>query len=121
MDGQMMLNSVKFRNCPSTHTKKKVFHYEQLEYHSSWEWLMGVVEKIESIRIEGRDRNVSVFIYNGCCRINRGYVGCHDDYSFISMEMQGAGAKFGATYSACIEFVKWYKIHKLQNGENKNI
>jgi len=64
------------------------------KYHSDWNWLMKVVEKIESIlpndevvKIEYKD-----------CRIAFG------DEIYVS---ENAGTKIQAVYNACVEFVKW--------------
>ena len=73
-----------------------------INYHSDWNWLMEVVEKIESLEI-GRFK---VEIYNTNCRI-------YDHEEFDEISDLSAGTKIEATYNACIEFIKWY------NQQNK--
>lgn len=120
MEGRMMLNSVLFKRPPSTHTGKKAFHYEQLEYHKSWEWLMPVVEKIESIQLPSPSiLACRVDISRGSCQVFKGEWNEGPDSTFISITLQGSGAKFGSVYSACVEFVKWYKIYRMQNQADK--
>src|SRR4051812_21847400 len=44
---------------------KRLYILEDLKYHSSWDWLMPVVEKIESLAFE-------VSIFRRYCNIHRG-------------------------------------------------
>ena len=65
----------------------------ELEFHSDWNWLMEVVEKIESLgyRIE---------IVKHICRI---YLS-NKETIIISENTP----KIEAVYNACVEFIKWY-------------
>ena len=74
---------------------------KRLKYHSDWNWLMPVVEKIESL---GND----ILITSNYIQItyNKGE-------KFIAIELEG-NIKIFAVYDACIEFIKWY------NEQNKN-
>ena len=69
-----------------------------LKYHKDWNWLMEVVEKIESLgyRIE---------IVKHICRI---YLS-NKETIIISENIP----KVEAVYNACVEFIKWY------NNQNK--
>ena len=69
-----------------------------LKYHEDWNWLMEVVEKIESLgyRIE---------IVKHICRI---YLS-NKETIIISENIP----KIEAVYNACVEFIKWY------NNQNK--
>lgn len=71
-------------------------------YHSSWDWLMPVVEKIEQIL---PDDSVVTIEYKDC------YIPVlEDDDSFT---IQGNGlTKIEAVYNAVVEFIKWYNIQK---------
>ena len=71
---------------------------EQLKFHKDWNWLMEVVEKIESLgyRIE---------IVKHICRI---YLS-NKETIIISENTP----KIEAVYIACVEFIKWY------NNKNK--
>jgi hypothetical protein len=74
-------------------------------YHSSWDWLMPVVEKIETLdRLGG-----VVQIVQGQCKITSRMAGDSSVYAnksnYISM---GAKGKLLSTYEAVIEFIKWY-------------
>lgn len=65
-------------------------------YHSDWNWLMEVVEKIES---KGFDVHINTCV----CRISD--VG---EDRFEDIETFNSNNKIQAVYNACIEFVKWY-------------
>ena len=70
------------------------------KYNTDWEWLMRVVEKIESL---GHD----VFINTCVCRITD--VGLD---MFEDIECFVNDNKRQATYNACVEFVEWYNNQK---------
>lgn len=72
--------------------------HTKLKFHRDWNWLMLVVDKIESL-------NKTVQIERGICHIHNG--GIHHGRSTKTQ------SKIEATYNACVEFVKWY-------NENKN-
>ena len=73
-------------------------------YHSDWNWLMEVVEKIEETEIENNILmlesigNEAKFIYDDGCRFLNSNIG---------------ETKIEAVYNACLEFIKWY------NEQNK--
>jgi predicted HTH transcriptional regulator len=73
---------------------------EELQYHSDWNWLMEVVEKIENYN---EYTNV-LFTPQGCeinCYIENGFLFSND-----------CNTKIEAVYNACIEFIKWYNKQK---------
>ena len=74
------------------------YFIDELKFHSDWNWLMEVVEKIESLgyRIE---------IVKHICRI---YLS-NKETIIISENTP----KIEAVYNACVEFIKWY------NNQNK--
>jgi len=63
----------------------------RLNYHSNWEWLMGVVEKIESLDYE-------VAIHKKWCNINRG---TSNDFGYET----GDNKKM-AVYASCFKFIE---------------
>jgi hypothetical protein len=67
-----------------------------LQYHSDWNWLMEVVEKIES-------KGFDVFINTFVCRISD--VG---EDRFEDIETFNSASKIQAVHSAVVEFIKWY-------------
>tara|TARA_R100000951_G_scaffold100702_2_gene91597 strand:- start:259 stop:594 length:336 start_codon:yes stop_codon:yes gene_type:complete len=65
------------------------------KFHTSWDWLMPVVEKIENLGYE-------LIIAESRCKINH-----NTDYSIeevISIDI--IGSKIEATYQALVEFIK---------------
>ena len=74
------------------------YFIDELKFHSDWNWLMEVVEKIESLgyRIE---------IVKHICRI---YLS-NKETIIISENTP----KIESVYLACVEFIKWY------NNQNK--
>ncbi len=75
-------------------TKNKSF----MLYHSSWDWLMKVVEKIELMGY----RVSSKFTECVICDINY-----HYNRTFISED-----SKLHSIYTSVVEFIKWYNENK---------
>lgn len=76
------------------------------KYHTSWDWLMPVVEKIESIKNE-HGFTYSVRMSGKFCTVES------VNYSMIDMQLKGAGnTKLQATYQAVVQFIEWYNKQK---------
>ncbi|MFD2874061.1 hypothetical protein ACFS5N_16380 [Mucilaginibacter ximonensis] len=75
-------------------------------YHSHWDWLMPVVEKIESIKPDGLNVVYGVQIDSNYCLI-------HKDGEVPITEHQ-SDTKFDATIRAVIDFIRW---HNNEEGE----
>ena len=75
------------------------------KYNKDWNWLMEVVEKIESIKIE--TYKVRVDIYFNCCQINPTH------WEQLISIYGTKETKIEAVYNACIEFIKWYNENKM--------
>ena len=82
----------------------KIVQTTSFKYDSDWNWLMKVVEKIESIKIE--TYKVRVDIYFNCCQI---YPTHWDELISIYGNNE---TKLQTTYKAVIEFIKWYNEQK---------
>jgi hypothetical protein len=67
---------------------------KEFKYHSSWDWLMLVVEKIEAI--ENSD-DYEVDIFGNCCQI-----GTLDENSAVGK------TKIEAVWLAVIQFIEWF-------------
>ena len=85
--------------------------YEQCKFHSDWNWLMEVVEKIHSMQSYG------VFI-----NPNGTYIQDEDDkiicMTFKNEEVNGeiiSSSNIEATFNCCAEFIKWYNNHLCSN------
>jgi hypothetical protein len=70
-----------------------------LKFHSDWNWLMEVVEKID-----GLCRNTGFEIYSRYVhiRVNNN----------LTISSNVCNSKREAVYKACVEFVKWYNEQK---------
>ena len=80
---------------------------ECTKYHSDWNWLMEVVEKIESISFE-EDNFINVTI--GCgfdCTIQ-------DAHGKLFELSTCEHTKIKTVYNACLEFIKWYNEQKKE-------
>jgi len=86
------------------------FLEEQLLFHTSWDWLMPVVEKIESFQ-DGEDGDsMRGNLYN--FRIEQYFVYILDGESMdVIIEMNG-DSKIDATYKAVVEFINEYNKNK---------
>ena len=79
-------------------TKDGYFHDKDLKFHSDWNWLMEVVEKIESIGFTFETKK-------NWARITR-------KGENIILRWEEDKTKIEAVYNACIEFIKWYNENK---------
>lgn len=78
----------------------RVLPPQYMEFHTDWNWLMQVVEKIESLGfIFKLTTGSSTFLKKDEVLIwNDGFIG---------------DSKIQATYNACVEFIKWYNNGKI--------
>ena len=83
-------------------TKGKWVELDKLKFHSNWNWLMEVVEKIESL--EG----IGVDFYKGCIDVY------NEEVNLIRINRKGL-TKIEAVYNACVEFIKWYSKNAVKN------
>lgn len=97
---QCILPVAKFREAPTNNKKYSAFELCYLEYNTSWDWLMPVVEKIESL---GHGVTIGMGMY---CVIQDDIT--EDGIEFTGME----DGKLLSTYRAVIEFIEWYNENK---------
>ncbi len=111
--GDKKVNSIsieEFKKIPS----EERFQYngwfaEDLQYHSDWNWLMPVVEKIEDFRFSDHPNSMrfSVKIKHHSCRISD-----HEIEGKNFIHMGGFHSKIEAVYWACVEFINWFNQQK---------
>ena len=82
---------------------------KQIKYHSSWSWIMPVVEKIEGKEI---DLNVSVVVKNERCKIYRHK---DSDYEQAITPLVIGENKIDAVYKSVIQFIQWYNEQKTKH------
>ena len=83
-----------------------------LKFHTSWDWLMLVVEKIEKIEtfivnVKIHTGEYSIYIYNQEAYNNGDYN--KYDYFYADWEED----KLKGIYKAVVEFIKWYNSQKV--------
>lgn len=89
---------------------KVVLDKSDLRYHTSWDWLMPVVEKIHSLRM---DVNLKFFITNSGKTIREclieDQIGETIGY-FDSQQLQ----LIECAYKSVIQFINWYNANNLK-------
>lgn len=80
------------------------FPYHMLKYHTSWDWLMKVVEKIEALDYGVAIKQFSTTIGN-MMHIKEPYMNTVDQ---SELPMFKDNAKINHTYYAVIQFINWY-------------
>lgn len=78
----------------------------RLEYHTSWDWLMPVVEKIEEF-------GYAIDICQNDCNIYE------NNNSGNFLKELNRRTKIEAVYAASIEFIKWHKEKSLLTTINQ--
>ena len=82
-------------------------YVKNLKYHSDWNWLMEVVEKIRSIDNKAKeDFRTKLLHYQ---RNNKTL------FNLSILE----GKEY--VYNACLEFIKWYNENKIQTSLKINL
>lgn len=81
--------------------KSSIFKPSELQYHTSWDWLIPVVEKIESLIFED-DEYYNFQILGGCCV----YIISSHGNEIVSVD--NVSSKIDCAYKAVVEFIKWY-------------
>jgi peptide subunit release factor 1 (eRF1) len=82
---------------PMIHSECKPDIVELAKYHTSWNWLMPVVEKIESLGYEVQIRNTDCIIFQLLDTL---------DYKPVIGSISSASGKMDSTYIAVVEFIK---------------
>lgn len=95
----------------------RIHNADDLKYHSYWDWLMPVVEKVESIETDF-DGYFQVHISsNGCTisgtRLNTSIENPH--YAYFNDVVHES--KISATWLAIVQFLQWYNTQTKQTHE----
>ena len=80
---------------------KTSFTAEQTKFHKDWNWLMEVVDRIESL-LWKEDNYFNVTIGATC------YCVIRDSFGDTIEILKDGKTKIEATYNAVVEFIKWY-------------
>jgi len=89
-------------NCYGHLEYNECFRLDELKYHSFWDWLMPVVEKIDKIGFNVQIGRISVNI----SRILDG------ENTIIGLVCGDIDKKLELVFSACVNFIKWYNQNK---------
>lgn len=94
-----------------------------LHFHDDWNWLMQVVEKIETMRVGGRPINVNISGSGAHIAINRSspsgstgeptVIANTLNINYFAMEPQEEEKKITGVWIAIVHFIRWY----MSNGE----
>ena len=77
-----------------------------LKYHTDWNWLMAVVEKIETM--SNNDQFYIIVEYDNRDEF-KGWIWRIDRFvKTLKVNDNRIKTKIEATYNACLEFIKWY-------------
>lgn len=79
----------------------RICDFDGLKYNTLWDWLMPVVEKIESLSVL-----YSVEIIRKTCVVRV------DSNTIFSMYYKEDRNKIKSTWLAVVEFIKWYNKNK---------
>lgn len=98
---------------PKENTESINYNHKRLQYHSSWDWLMPVVEKIKKENVYTTE-NISdtfiIFINNSLTVIG----GNNGGYYFKS---EGKDM-LSNTYKTVVKFIKWYNKNNKKEFNN---
>lgn len=84
---------------------------EVMEYNCSWDWLMEVVDKIESLPDEENNGAFFFKIYQDSVSI----IFSNDNYIIDLINVMGQGSRINNVYQAVVEFIQLY------NKANKSL
>ena len=91
---------------------KDTFFVEQLKFHSNWNWLMKVVEKIESLEFYPKNSTCISFDTFGI-EINKERCDITRYGDFTNHLIQGNGrTRIETVYNACVKFIEWYNLQE---------
>lgn len=110
---------------PDNHSNRPTYNGAGLEtyvYHSSWDWLMPVVEKIEETTFKGLQNEYVPFTDNPftiCFNYKSAKITIDNDFKLHLIHGYGlifkehfAETKIQAGWLAVVEFIKWYNQNK---------
>ena len=75
-----------------------------LKYHEDWNWLMQVIEKIESLPDEENNGAFFFKIYQDSVSI----IFSNDNYIIDLINVMGQGSRINNVYQAVVEFIQLY-------------
>lgn len=95
------------------------YEKDNLQFDCDWNWLMEVVEKIESLGLS--QRNFTVKISYDVCSIDFTSLYERRETPLIFKRSTDQRNKIEAVYNACVEFVKWLNKEEYQKAVMNSI
>ena len=113
LDWEEVVEQCKFNLYESGHRNNEIIDNPEYWtcYNSSWDWLMKVVEKIESLPDEENNGAFFFEIYQDSVSI----IFSNDDYIIDLINVMGQGSRINNVYQAVVEFIQLY------NKANKSL
>ncbi len=114
MEGNLETGGVKFFRGPDCFEHESGAH---LKYHTSWDWLMPVVEKIDRLNYDTYiSHTVQTIEGKGTTPFN--VITCRIEDYWAKLEISETGeTKIQAVYSAVLQFITWYNTTHLTEKE----
>lgn len=112
-------------NTQANNNKQLAQDYD-LKYHKKWNWLMPVVEKIESIH-DKHHGHFAVYISSNICSIQGTNlwkaIQSLEKYGSVYMSDANAvlGTKIESTWYNIVQFIEWFNEYKESEDGKKNI
>ena len=94
-------------------TKGVTIALTELFYHSSWDWLMPVVDKIEQVSIN-HYTGFTVDIRRKHCCIYCHQKGRMDGIIYQTEWNKERETKILTVWEACVQFIQWYNENKIK-------
>lgn len=90
-------------------SKNSRLHESLFKYQTSWNWLMPVVEKIETVPVieGGKDDSYIVTIETRYCVISE-----NGEAPVVEGQAENEETKITTVYNTVVEFIKWYNQTK---------
>lgn len=108
----------KLENCSINRNKNRILPFwvsynmeipnDEFKYHSSWDWLMPVVEKIESLNFKTVLATSELTCYKYYMNIITGIGIVKETIDNPSKLMCKSNSKIECVWSTVVEFIKWY-------------
>ena len=91
----------------------RIVWVEKMLYASDWNWIMRIVDKIESL-IDVDEFNIQCdnTYKTQTCTIYRSF---KDGFDTI---IETGKSKIEAVYKACLQFIEWYNANLKEDGSN---
>ena len=96
------------QNIEDGENEQHLFFSSEMKFHTDWNWLMEVVEKIENFRMKQFENSMeySVMIEQQRCIITS------ETQGGICYLAGNTGGKIDVVYGGVISFIKWYNENK---------